>query len=72
VQDLGENEVTIRMVAKVTPAKQWAIERELRARLKVAFDAEGIEIPFPQRTVWVRREDGDERPVERDLGIPSP
>lgn len=54
VQDLADNEVTIRMVAKVTPAKQWAIERELRARIKAAFDAEGVEIPFPQRTVWVR------------------
>lgn len=54
VQAFGENEVTLRMAAKVTPAKQWAIERELRARIKRAFDAEGIEIPLPQRTVWVR------------------
>jgi moderate conductance mechanosensitive channel len=54
VQELADNAITIRMVAKVTPAKQWAIERELRARIKGAFDAEGIEIPFPQRTIWVR------------------
>jgi small conductance mechanosensitive channel len=58
IQDLGENEVKIRFVVKVVPGKQWAIERELRARLKRAFDAEGIEIPFPQRTVWVRQPDG--------------
>jgi moderate conductance mechanosensitive channel len=56
VHDLAENEVTIRMVAKVTPAKQWPIERELRGRIKAAFDAEGIEIPFPQRTLWVRQD----------------
>lgn len=54
VQDLADNQITIRMVAKVTPAKQWSIERELRARIKVAFDEAGVEIPFPQRTVWVR------------------
>ena len=29
----------------------------LRARIKKAFDEAGIEIPFPQRTVWIRNED---------------
>jgi moderate conductance mechanosensitive channel len=66
VQDLADNEVTIRMVAKVTPAKQWPIERQLRARIKHAFDEAGISIPFPQRTVWIRQE-GD-RPVEPGAG----
>ena len=46
--------LALRLVVKVQPAKQWAINRELRARIKAAFDAEGIEIPFPQRTVWLR------------------
>jgi hypothetical protein len=45
------------MVAKVVPAKQWPIERQLRARIKHAFDEAGISIPFPQRTVWLRQED---------------
>ena len=46
--------LAIRLVVKVQPARQWVVNRELRARLKAAFDAEGIEIPFPQRTVWLR------------------
>jgi small-conductance mechanosensitive channel len=29
----------------------------IRARLKKAFDEEGIEIPFPQRTVWLKNEE---------------
>ena len=57
VQAFAENEVTIRIAAKVTPAKQWAIEREYRARIKRAFDEAGIVIPLPQRTIWVRSED---------------
>ncbi|MBA2316742.1 MAG: mechanosensitive ion channel family protein [Euzebyales bacterium] len=60
VQALAADEVTIRVVAKVKPAKQWAIERELRARIKRAFDERGIEIPFPQRTVWVRQDSSRE------------
>ena len=46
--------LALRLVIKVQPAKQWAVNRELRARIKEAFDREGIEIPFAQRTVWLR------------------
>ncbi len=53
VQDFGASSIAIRLVLKVEPAEQWAVEREVRHRLKVAFDSEGIEIPFPQQTVWV-------------------
>ena len=42
---------------KVDPSEQWATARILRRRIKDAFDAEGIEIPFPQRVVWLRRLD---------------
>ena len=54
VQDLGASAVALRLVVKTEPSKQWAVERELRMRLKVAFDKAGIEIPFPQQTVWHR------------------
>jgi len=30
---------------------QWEVTGELRKRLKIAFDREGIEIPFPQRVI---------------------
>jgi moderate conductance mechanosensitive channel len=54
VEDLGMNGIKIRLVVKTTPSEQWAISRTLRERLKSAFDAEGIEIPFPQQTIWMR------------------
>jgi moderate conductance mechanosensitive channel len=56
VQELGNDSVDIRLVIKVLPGQQWAVMRELRGRIKKAFDSAGIEIPFPQRTVWLRTE----------------
>ena len=54
VQNLGASSVAIRLVVKTLPSQQWAVERELRLRVKEALDQAGIEIPFPQSTVWVR------------------
>ena len=56
VQNLGIDGITLRLVAKTDPSEQWAVARELRIRIKEAFDEEGIEMPFPQRTVWVKQE----------------
>jgi small-conductance mechanosensitive channel len=54
VEALGANGVMIRLVVKTRPSQQYRVSRELRARLKSAFEREGIEIPFPQQTVWHR------------------
>lgn len=51
VTELGDTGVTLRMVAKTLPTKQWAVERELRKRIKEAFDKEGIEIPCPRMVI---------------------
>lgn len=51
VQALGDNSVTIRMVVKTVPGRQWEVRRELWRRIKNRLDEEGIEIPFPQRTL---------------------
>ncbi len=56
IQNLGASGVSIRLVVKTEPSMQWSVERELRLRLKEALDAAGIEIPFPQQTVWVRNQ----------------
>jgi small conductance mechanosensitive channel len=58
VENLGMDRVTIRLVLKTAPHDQFKVSRELRARIKTAFDEAGIEIPFTQRTVWHRNGDG--------------
>lgn len=55
VEAFRADSVAIRLAVKVEPAEQWATARVLRGRLKTAFDREKIEIPFPQRTVWVQQ-----------------
>ena len=57
VQSFGADAISIRLAVKTEPGEQWATGRLIRARLKKAFDANGIEIPFPQRTVWVNQVD---------------
>ncbi|MFF3490356.1 mechanosensitive ion channel family protein [Streptomyces sp. NPDC002795] len=54
VQSIEADGIVVRLVVKTAPLKQWAVTRELRRRAKEALDAAGIELPFPQRAVWVR------------------
>ncbi len=56
VQDLGDDAVAIRLVARTEPGLQWGVARALRLRVKEVLDEAGVEIPFPQRTVWIRTE----------------
>ncbi len=56
VQNLAESSVQIRAWMKVLPGMQWPAGRELRGRIKTALAQAGIEIPFPQRTLWVKSE----------------
>ena len=56
VESLGDSAVVIRVLARTQPGSQWDVARELRRRLKNRLDAEGLEIPFPQRKVHVKVE----------------
>ncbi|MEM7275542.1 MAG: mechanosensitive ion channel family protein, partial [Actinomycetota bacterium] len=43
IERLGADGVAIRLVVKTDPAEQWVVARELRLRIKEAFDEAGIE-----------------------------
>ncbi len=45
VEDLGPSGYTVRLVVKTRPREKAKVARELRARIKDAFDRAGIEIP---------------------------
>ncbi len=53
VEQVTADGVVIRLVVKTTPLQQWAVARELRARIKARFDADGIAVAYPAGTVWV-------------------
>jgi len=52
VDNLGDSGIDIKILGNVNPMQQWAVMGELRLRLKKAFDAEGIEIPWPHTKVY--------------------
>ena len=52
VERWDESAVVLRGRFKVRPLEQWNVRREYLRRLKSAFDAAGIEIPFPHVTLY--------------------
>ncbi|MFD8263553.1 mechanosensitive ion channel family protein [Streptomyces griseoluteus] len=65
VQSLDADGVVVRLAVKTIPLQQWGVTRELRRRVKDALDAAGIDIPFPQRTIWLRNEEPETRLTAR-------
>ncbi|MEW6033569.1 MAG: mechanosensitive ion channel family protein [Chloroflexota bacterium] len=52
VDNLAESGIDIKILGDTKPIKQWDIMGQLRKRIKEAFDAEGIEIPYPHTKVY--------------------
>jgi small conductance mechanosensitive channel len=52
IDELSDYAVTVRILGKVQPKKQYLIAGELRKRLKRAFEAHDIDIPYPTRVIY--------------------
>lgn len=56
IESFGESQVTIKVLVKTLPQRQWEVAREFRRRIKVTFGKEGIEMPYPTRVHLTRTE----------------
>ena len=52
VDQLGDSAVVIKGRIKTKPIRQWEVGREFLRRVKLAFDEQDIEIPFPHQTLY--------------------
>jgi len=68
VDQWAEASLMIKCRIKVVAGEQWLVRREFLKGLKLAFDAHGIEIPQPARTVVNLSAPGLEAPSPRRAG----
>ena len=52
VDAFEDSGIAIKVLGDTKPIKQWDVMGELRRRIKIAFDEEGIEIPWPHTKVY--------------------
>ena len=52
LNSFDDSAITFKVLGDCKPMKQWEIMGEMRKRIKIRFDVEGIEIPFPHQTVY--------------------
>ena len=67
VENWADSAVVLRCRFKVAPLEQWGVRREFLRRLKEAFDARGIEIPYPHLTLYAGQDKHGNAPPLRVL-----
>jgi small-conductance mechanosensitive channel len=54
----GDSSLDLKLVCRVAKwGEQWGVAEELRMEINRVFKKEGIEIPFPQRVVTMKKEE---------------
>ncbi|MGD9901630.1 MAG: mechanosensitive ion channel family protein [Spirochaetales bacterium] len=56
VQKLGDSSVVIQVYAKTKESKRYQVVRDLNREMKILFDENGIQIPFPQIVVHMEND----------------
>ena len=57
VSELADSAVILKLRFWVKPEDYWSVKWDMTEAVKLAFDAEGIEIPFNQVDVHIREEE---------------
>ena len=63
IDNLADSAVIIRCRFMVHPLEQWDVKREFLYRIKKAFDAAGIAIPYPSLTLYAGQAKQGETPA---------
>ncbi len=72
VDGITHNGILIQVWIKTQPIQQWAVGREFRLRIKMAFDQAGIAIGMPQRMLWNHEELNSKNGNSRHFSSGSP
>jgi small conductance mechanosensitive channel len=72
VEKWADSAVVLRARLKTAPLEQWSVRREFFWRLKKAFDAHGIEIPYPHLTVYAGEGKDGSAPEFRFRAVAEP
>jgi len=68
VQDWADSAVILRCRFRTVALEQWNVRRAFLGRLKQAFDAHGIEIPYPHLTIYAGQDRQGNAPAFRITG----
>jgi moderate conductance mechanosensitive channel len=52
IENISQTGIALRMFIKTQPHQQWVVARELRLRVKLAFDEHHICMEIPQKVFW--------------------
>ena len=62
IEAVSADAITMRVTLKTAPLEQWRVAREMRARIKARFDAEGISAPYAHTVVVNQSQDDQAAP----------
>jgi len=71
VQNWADSAVIIRCRIKTVAMEQWTVRRHFLSVLKTAFDAHGIEIPYPHLTIYAGQDKQGKAPALRIVQQPE-
>ena len=67
VSELAESSVNLLFIAKCKEPDIYQVQRDLNREIKIMFDDNGINIPFPQLTVHMSKDEEAEKVTKKEI-----